>query len=47
MDPDSYQIKLKYCIIRQDKTLLQLARPETPWRAEIGIFKEYLRENKE
>jgi len=26
--------------------VLVLARPETPWKVDIGIFKEYLKENK-
>ena len=45
MDPVTYQIKLKYCEIRPNKTLNLKSRAETPWSADLGLFKRYLKEN--
>ena len=41
-----YKVNLKYCIIRQDKSLNMKARAETPWDVKIGVFKDYLREER-
>ena len=35
---------LKYCQIRPDKGDGAKARVKTPWSIEVGIFKDYLRE---
>jgi len=45
MDPETYHIDLKQCMIRPNKTLNIKARAETAWTAEIGVFKKYLKEN--
>ena len=44
MDPETYDVDLKVCVIRPNKALNLKARAETPWTAEIGIFKKYLKE---
>jgi hypothetical protein len=46
LDPDTYEIRLKYCEIRPDKALEGKQRAETAWSVEIGVFKDYLRESK-
>lgn len=46
MCPDTYEIKLRYCSIRPNKSLKMQMRAETPWKVEIGVFKEYLKETK-
>lgn len=46
MNADTYEMNLKYCTIRPDKFILSKARVETPWTVEMGIFKDYLKENK-
>ena len=45
MNEETYEINLKYCVIRPNKNS-NFVRAETPWTVEIGIFKEYLREQK-
>jgi hypothetical protein len=46
MDEDTYEFNLKYCKIRPNKNFNNLARTETPWTVEIGIFKDYLKDAK-
>ena len=46
MNPDTYEMNMKYCTIRPDKFVLTKARVETPGNVEIGIFKDYLKEQK-
>lgn len=46
MNPDTYEFSLKYCMIRPDKADLSKARVETPWTVDIGVFKDYLKEEK-
>ena len=46
MNPETYEMDLKYCMIRPDKADLSKARVETPWSVEMGIFKDYLKETK-
>lgn len=44
IDPETYLVRLGACQIRPNKALNQKTRAETPWTAEIGVFKKYLRE---
>jgi hypothetical protein len=44
MDEDTYQFIMQHCTIRPNKALDALARVETPWTVEIGIFKDYLKD---
>lgn len=44
VDEETYEIKLKYCEIRQNKLEAKAARAETPWTYEAGVFKDYLKE---
>lgn len=38
---------MKYCEIRPDKNLgPRKARAKTPWTVELGLFKDYLKEEK-
>jgi len=46
VDPETYEIKLKNCTIRPNKGVGLKARAKTAWTVQIGIFKEYLREDK-
>lgn len=46
MDEDTYEFNLKYCKIRPNKNFNNMARVETPWSVEIGIFKDYLKEQR-
>jgi hypothetical protein len=45
-DVETYEIKLKYCQIRANKGIGLKARVKTAWSIKVGIFKEYLREDK-
>ena len=44
MNPNTYEMNMKYCTIRPDKFVQSKARVETPWSVEMGIFKDYLKE---
>jgi hypothetical protein len=44
MDENTYEIKLNHCQIRANKALKSKSRVETPWKVEIGVFREYLKE---
>lgn len=44
MNPDTYEMVMKYCVIRPDKAIISKARVETPWNVKMGIFKDYLHE---
>ena len=44
MDEETYNFNLKYCKIRPNKNFNNMARTETPWTVEIGIFKDYLKD---
>lgn len=46
IDPETYEIKLKHCTIRPNKGIGLKARVKTAWTIQVGIFKEYLREEK-
>lgn len=45
MDEITYAIKIKNCVIRADKGLSSKARVKTAWTIEVGIFKDYLKED--
>ena len=45
-DQETYEIKLKHCEIRPNKGAGLKARVKTAWTIKVGIFKEYLREEK-
>ena len=36
---------MKHCTIRPNKALESLARAETAWTVDIGVFKDYLKDN--
>jgi hypothetical protein len=44
MNPNTYEINLENCQIRQDKTVIGKKRVKTAWHYEIGVFKDYLKE---
>jgi hypothetical protein len=45
LDMDNYKFKMKYCEIRPDKNLgPRKERAKTPWSVELGLFKDYLKE---
>lgn len=47
-DFDTYQVCFTHCEIRPDKSLgPRRARLKTPWSVELGLFKDYLREERE
>jgi len=46
IDDQTYDVKLKNCVIRPMKGVGLKARVKTAWTIQIGIFKEYLREDK-
>lgn len=46
MNEDTFEFNLKYCKIRPNKNFNNMARAETPWSVEIGLFKDYLKEKK-
>ena len=46
VDEETYEVKLKYCIIRHNKLEAKVARAETAWTPEVGIFKDYLKEKR-
>lgn len=45
MDEETYQFIMDHCVIRPNKALDALARAETPWTIDIGIFKSYINDN--
>ena len=47
MDPETYELKIKSCVIRPDNSCDAKARAETPWDVAIGIFKGYLKEDRD
>ena len=46
IDEETYESKLKYCIIRENKLEAKAARADTAWTYEVGIFKDYLKEKR-
>ena len=47
MNPETYEFNMKYCKIRPNKSLEEREREKTAWTIEVGIFKDYLREEKQ
>jgi hypothetical protein len=45
MEQDSYEFIMRYCTIRPNKQITALAREETAWTIDIGIFKDYVKDN--
>jgi hypothetical protein len=44
LNPD-YSFIMNHCTIRPNKTLESYARVETAWKLEIGVFKDYIKDN--
>ena len=47
MDPSTYKFRMDFCQIRPDKNMgPRKERVKTPWSIELGLFKEYVKEEK-